>query len=694
MNEQVAQPDEEAGATEPREVPEDRAALVKRWVEKVKGDKKHWKSDFDRMDKCIQLAAEGADKAWVDGDQYVVPIVLRHINQAVATLYHRHPKVIAKRKSKLLYQLWDGDPATLQQAMAAAQPQVDPATGLPVVDETGQPLVDANAVALLQEVEAAKQHMVMLDRMGRTQELLFDHYLSEQDAGYKEQIKAVVRRGKVTGVGYIKLGFQRELGKDPEIETGIADITSKIEYIEGLMQKQARPDADPEGPDIEDLRIQLEDLQSRVDIIVREGPVLSFPRADEIIPDRNCRHLKTFTGANHVAHEFHMTPDRVLEVYGIDLRKEGFQHYRSKGDEGSEKKDAKACVWEVWDKVAQQVFTICDGYKDFLREPSIPSVQVDRFWTLFPVVFNEAEGRVYPISDVWAARHMQKEYNASREGLREHRIANRPKYASAKGRLEDDDKTRLASAAAHEIIELNSLSAGEKVGDLLQVIKHAPIDPALYETESTFQDIQRAVGSQEANLGGTSGATATETSIAENSRMSASADNVDDLDSALTALARAMGQLMMLELDIETVRGIAGPGAVWPEMSREEIAKEVMLEVEAGSSGRPNKAAEMANLERAMPYVIQLPGVNPMPLVKKYGRLLDLDPEDLIVEGLPSIVANNQASPFAGSDPNAAPENQGGEGVNNAPAVAAEEPGAQPAYPAPSAGTAVQPASI
>jgi len=160
----------------------------------------------------------------------------------------------------------------------------------------------------------------------------------------------------------------------------------------------------------------------------------------------------------------------------------------------------------------------------------------------------------------------------------------------------------------------------------------------------------------------------------------------------LTALARSMGQLMLLELSAETVKEIAGPGAVWPELppSRETIAKDLFLSIEAGSSGRPNKAAEMANLERAMPYVVQIPGFNPMPLGKKYATLLDLDLEDAYVEGLPSIVAMNQSSPMAGAGPEGDPNQQGGKGADNAPKPGGNEQGAQPAYPGPAAATAPQ----
>src|SRR3546814_6027780 len=93
-----------------------------------------------------------------------------------------------------------------------------------------------------------------------------------------------------------------------------------------------------------------------------------------------------------------------------------------------------------------------------------------------------------------------------------------------------------------------------------------------------------------ANLGGAAGATATESSIAEGSRISSLESNTDDLDELLTTLARATGQLMLMELSVEKVIEIVGPGAAWPNLDREAIVSEIFLEIGAGSSGRPNAA--------------------------------------------------------------------------------------------------------
>src|SRR5262249_860677 len=147
-----------------------------------------------------------------------------------------------------------------------------------------------------------------------------------------------------------------------------------------------------------------------------------------------------------------------------------------------------------------------------------------RFWPFFVMSFNDGEHdkKIYPQSDVQLLKPMQREYNRCRDGLRRHRIANRPKTVVAKGMLDEEDEQSLKTHLDNAIISLGAMQPGQKVDDLLQPWKGPPIDPALYDTNAIFQDVLRVVGSQEANLGGVGpvSTTATESSIAESSRLS------------------------------------------------------------------------------------------------------------------------------------------------------------------------------
>jgi hypothetical protein len=192
---------------------------------------------------------------------------------------------------------------------------------------------------------------------------------------------------------------------------------------------------------------------------------------------------------------------------------------------------------------------------------------------------------------------------------------------------------------------------------------------------------------QEADLGGTGGDTATESSIAASAKASATGSSVDDIDETLTAIARAAGQILLLNVGEDIVKSIVGPGAMWPVMTKAEVARDIYLEVRAGSSGRPNQAQELQNFERLAPILMQLPGVKPSFMVRQALTRLDdkVDIDEAVADGLPSVTAMNGAKmpglPGVG-DPNA----QGPMGANNAPAPpgpSSKSPTPQPAQASP-----------
>lgn len=677
--------------TEPK-IDEGVKQSVNKWQKKIMASKKYFEKDFKRMREDMMIARQGGSKEWVDEGNYTVPIINQYLNQAVASLYAKNPTATAEKRKTLDYKLWDGKPDT---AMAALQSAM---------------VGDPSAQALVMDIEQGRQKYEMLKKVGRTLEILFDYFSNEQKPRLKPLMKSFVRRAKTCSVAYLMLGFQREYAElSPDETAQLEDSRNKLGELQRRMQDFVDGEMYDSCKDEEyELQTLVKDLENKQNIILREGPKFMFPRATEIIVDPRCTQLMGFIGAGWIVREFHKSCDEIKKIYKVDLGK-SYTPYRQNGkgelaeyhrrsdseDDGKKSKESgMVCVWEVYNKELQQTFTIADGYPDYLVAPKEPDYWMEGFWPVFALTFNDCESEtdLYPLSDVHMLKHVQAEYNRSREYRRLHREANKPKYAAVKGRLSDMDKDKLSNAPAHAVIEFESLGQGEKVADLVQRFESVPIDPALYETNSEMEDTLRIVGAQEANLGGLSGATATESSIAEGSRMSTLSSNVDDLDEFLSDVFGALGQLLIMELSQETVQEIVGVGAVWPEMDRETVAKQIYLKVRAGSSGRPNKAAELANMERGMPYLLQLPGVNPYPLGRKYSNLLEIDLDDIIVEGLPSIQAINaqMAKPAeaAPADPKAAgkpndPAAQGGQGAMNQTSTQQNEPGPQPSFQQP-----------
>ena len=319
---------------------EARATLVKDWCKKVVAAKDHWKRPFARMREDMDFVS---GKQWAGGgmdeDRYTANITQRHIAQRVAALYCKNPKATAKRKKRLEFSMWDGTSATLQQAQAMSAMSAQ--QGMPP---------DPQGMALIQDFTQGSQKRVMLDKVAKTMEILFQHVLHEQQPNFKAQMKQLVRRVCVTGVGFVKVGFERVTESRPEDSDKIRDITQQLSSIERITQDVEDGIIKPDAPETEQLKNMLHELNEKPEVLVREGVVFDFPPSTSIIVDPRCRHLSSFLGAAWVCQEFIMSPEAVKEVYKVDLGKTftSYTENRNVGHHASSDNKDSCVVWEIY----------------------------------------------------------------------------------------------------------------------------------------------------------------------------------------------------------------------------------------------------------------------------------------------------------------------------------------------------------
>jgi hypothetical protein len=202
----------------------ERAAHVKHWNDRILIAREYWnKKAFKRMRDDMNIASgrqwpldptqmAGKDQLADEvGERYVANIIHRHIQQRTATIYGKDPKLVARRKERILNTVWDGSMTSLAQAMQAAQPAVDPVTGMM---RPGDPTAMMVVMDAIQTFETNKQ----MDKIARTLELLAAHQIAEQTIPFKTQMKSTVRRALTTGVAFVKLGYQRVMDLRPEAE--------------------------------------------------------------------------------------------------------------------------------------------------------------------------------------------------------------------------------------------------------------------------------------------------------------------------------------------------------------------------------------------------------------------------------------------------------------------------------------------
>ena len=300
----------------------------------------------------------------------------------------------------------------------------------------------------------------------------------------------------------------------------MGDSQTQLQFVQRVSADLADGVLTLDSPEAEQMKLVIQALGQTPEIVMREGLTFSWPKSTAIIPDESCVTLRDFLGCEWVAEEYCLTPDEIQTTYKVDVGKNYTSYDRN--DAGSDYESQRpavrnndmpgsgsqdkgyALVWEIFNKTDGLVYVVCDGYPDFLREPAEPEFYTDRFWPWFLVAFNETDGEVWPQSDVSLVRPMQLEINRSRQGLREHRFANRPKIGYAEGVLSAEDIDSLKNPPANALIAISGLQPGQSVDMLLQAIKGVPIDPNLYQTNETFQDMLRVAGDQQADLGPTS----------------------------------------------------------------------------------------------------------------------------------------------------------------------------------------------
>jgi hypothetical protein len=658
---------------------EPRRKLVNRWQDRVKRAKKHWETPFKRMRLNMEFVEgrqwEGISRrAAKRDDRYVANICIRHVLQRTAELYPNNPTMKAKTKDKLVAQVWDGTMQQLQQAQQS----------LMMGQQTG--IIDPNAMQVLQDAAMVKRFAEMTERVGRTLEILYDYNIQEQNHSFKSGMKMSIRRSIVTGVGYVKLGFQRAMQMRPEIEHRIADMSERLANIERLAADLSDEEIEPDSADAEELKLAIQTLSTEGQLIVREGLTFDYPDSTAIIPDPRCRTLRGFLGADWVAQEYLLTPDEIEEIYMVDVgsgytaydedgKSTGNEQtaYRGYGAGGSEEEGVNpatclACVWEVYHRKDGNVFVLCDGYKDFLQEPGPPEAPTTRFWPWFSFTLNEGydEKTLYPQSDIDLIRDMQLELNRARQGLREHRRANRPKMAVAAGLLEEPDLEKLRTHPANALLELNALAPGQKIDDVLQPVHMPPIDAAVYDTAPVFEDVLRVLGSDQADQGTTSGATATEVSVAQFSQSTDTTSTIDDINDVMTEMAIAASQVLILNVNPETVQKVVGPGAAWPSLDPQTVAENVWLEVDVGANGPPDRQQDVQTFTQLVPLLQRIPGINPEWLARQLIRRMgdDIDISEAFAEGVPSMEALNQLmgrppAPPGGPDAAGGPDGAG-----------------------------------
>jgi len=688
--------------TEEQEISTSEKAIVKQWQTRVSDSKKHWSSDFKRMRENMEFVfgLQRPSQAAMEGDAYQANFTLRMINQKVATLYAKNPRVTASRRKRMDFALWDGKVETILQvgaqinaAMTMGQ-MLAQKTGNPAMAHAAMQLVPPQAQSMMFDFQQGMERREIVNKVAETLEHVFHYQMDSQQPDFKIQMKQAVRRACITGVAYMRVQFVRDYETEPTASETRSSTLDRVKRAREILEKLDKQELDEDSPEVETLKSFVAGIaatsQGQDKTRIKERLVFDFPPATSIIPDENCRNLVGFVGARFVAQEFILPLEFVNAFYEVDIKVGGegnAKEFNDGGEESPKNSEPKkmpqvkprVCLWQVRDLDTKTDFVLVDGHDEWVQKPEPIDPEPSTFWDTFALVFNDCEvelgtkASIFPPSDVDLIKPMQREWNDAREDRRRDRRACQKKFIYPEGSIPEETLDKLENAETCNFVPIKGLKPDQDPRTVIGILDAGQINPALHDTGVLEQDFLLAVGAQEANIGPAQpNVTATNSNISEQSRITVASSNVDDLDMFLTQAALCGGELLLWEMHPDIVKHIAGVGGVWPDENRADFVNELNLETLAASSGRPNKAVDIANAREVMPLIMQAAGMPPeaqktiQAVIRYLCKTLDanIEPEDFFPTmppmGAPPPQAPPQAAPQAGKGrtPGRAPSKQ------------------------------------
>lgn len=706
------------------------AKEVKRWAERVEKTRKH--DDAARLQYARDRRYARGDSGFaVDAN-----LVGTFIDILKAFLYAKDPDVDvlpAKNAEPPTLEALreaaevdvDQDPRLQQAAMQAQQApaMAEALAGNAVADQVEQVapvlLEQLREQIIMERVEAMQAEYRRRQRdakaFAETLELVIGSLWRK--GRLKPRAKLMVGSGLTIGPGWLKATWQERRGHDALTRQSIRDLRDNINKLAAKraeLDEVGAVDLDLKRREVAD---QLAALEAKVEPVIARGFAIDFVEAEDMTVAPGVP-LTSYLDAPWIDQripmlvddadaEFILTAHEKKKLTRYKPRKPSMIGNESPGAvEGLDAKDADAfedgggdaeglgewcMVHETWDRDANVVRTWIEGLNKWVRPPTPPTPS-SRFYGFFLLALGEVDGQRHPQSLVSRSAKLVEEYNRIGTAEREHRMRVKPKILVRGGQVGDGQMVRIVNGETAEFVIVETTQQNVPLSELFHDLKYPAIDPGLYDRQRIVNELERIWGVQEALAGSVSVAkTATEAEIQQGGMQARTGAQRDTLEDVLTELAQYTAEIAVQRLDDADAREIAGPGAMWPQVTKvEDLARLVQVEIRAGSSGKPNTSAEREAMAALLPVLqggIQTIGMlrqsTPLDVADAHEALLRLvidrtgeriDLDALLPKAGPVLPA------VPGTDPNAP---TGGEGapLNDGAAPAASEPTA-PAAPA------------
>jgi len=483
-------------------------------------------------------------------------------------------------------------------------------------------------------------------------------------AKLKKTIKRQVRSTLTVGQGWFKGMVWSQKRPQPQVEKSLQDAQEQLARINALrveVQEDQSADLDVKTAELSQM---IGGLRAKIMKTMEYGLNADFVRAEDIQVSLDVSCISDYPSASWISEDMYIPHDDLrvrFPRFTEDDEKRATVYYQKNqasdaqgeimqaatGEEASDGTFSKTVpsqgggskpiqfvkVVELWDRRDSNIKTMVEGLDKWAVEPYTPPQATLRFYPYFMLEFFPVDGHRHPQSLSWRLRKLQDEYNACRSNQRLTRERSIPGLLFNAGLMSPEDAQRLESSVIAEMVPIKPTDITTPIQNIVMAKPLPTIDTRLWDTSSIRADMESLSGVQEALQQAAQSQqpkTATEAQIEQTGFASRTSADRGELEDMLTDFAVYTSEGAIQEIQPLGAQRIAGPMAYWPYgMDVQDLLTLVSIDIEAGSSGKPDLAADKANwatilplLQKLMVQIRQTQQIDP-PLAKSLENLLN-----------------------------------------------------------------------
>ncbi len=627
-----------------QEVDATELAEVKKLMAEYQGARDFEKPTRKQYVRDRKYCAGVSDVNWASDANIIGAI----IDILVSYLYAKDPKYQARPARRVqapadLAAVPPINPAMLPGAPLPGQPGMAPGgigggPAMPLPPEQGAAMPGAPPAAPM--APPPDQSKLDAEAFADTLELVINRLW--KDARFKKTARRFVRSALSVGPGWFKALMFSETAPDPQMAAQMRDLQQSLEQLQAA-QKQLTYDGftTAEERDLKMVEIQeiMVGMGPKLEKVVRQGMSADFVPAEQMTVWLDVAYTEDYLQSGALGEDIFVSKSQLCERFPRlteeDIKTAASYYQRKTGNEaqtqtnpendannegqytkdsstytlGSDSKSSEyAKVIEVWDRRVGLIKTMVDGVKKWAVEPYPPPQVTTRFYPYFRVAFFEVDGLRHPQSLTWRLRKLQDEYSSARSNQRLTRERSVPGVIFNAGNLGKEEVRKVTDSVHQEFVGINSNDPNMPVEKLFAQKPNGGYDPRIFDTTPIVADMAKVSGVQEPQQGAANPEiTATQAQIEQSGFRSRTGTDRDTLEEVLKDFAQYSTECAIQSIKSDYATRIAGPAAFWPEgMDVQDILTLVEVDIEAGSTGKPDAGASREAWATLMPLIQQL----------------------------------------------------------------------------------------